>query len=176
MLRCEADRLEDGLHQRGVALEAVLVRGLETVVVIEEVLLLGVRLREQAVEIPPAHETAPAFKFLEALNTSHSSRPVCRACPVLNEHCLTKRRAPSGSGYPRRRRPVRTEIRVTKAERVEIKREGDYEHHYNQDGRSGVSDFRVRDTGPFSVIDVRPGDIVRRDPPTLVPLGGPRSR
>ena len=42
MLRCEADRLEDGLHQRGVALEAVLVRGLETVVVIEEVLLLGV--------------------------------------------------------------------------------------------------------------------------------------
>ena len=41
MLRCEADRLEDGLHQRGGVLEAAFVGILQKVAVIEEVRLLG---------------------------------------------------------------------------------------------------------------------------------------
>ena len=59
MLRREADRLEHGLHQRGVALEGELVRIFEKVVVIEEVLLLGVKLLDEDVEIPLCHEAAP---------------------------------------------------------------------------------------------------------------------
>jgi hypothetical protein len=61
----DADRLEDGLHQRGIALEAVLVGALERVVVIEEVLLLGVKFREEAVESQLGHETRPLPNRIE---------------------------------------------------------------------------------------------------------------